>query len=277
MRIWMLFIMFSFVALLSIATVEAQTDFYVDDDFTKSGYYDNIQDAIDNASAGDIIHVNAGYYPGNLLVNESVKIVGNGTEHTFINGTDSVDVVHVVSDHVVIQNLSIFDPGEDFACILVEAHEATIDTCNLSDDDSRVAAGVSLDYSDDTIVRNCHYKDLEYGVIVYESNYALVEDCSYPNNAYGVEITYSHNVTVSNCEFPDGDYSVVVGSDCREIVIDNNTITSQEENALVMYDGANNCTLDNNTVLDSNNDGFFLMQIENITIKFNDIRSAHNE
>ena len=53
---------------------------------TGTNYY-KIQDAIDNASADDTLHIWAWTYHENIEIDESISVVGNGTSNTTINGT----------------------------------------------------------------------------------------------------------------------------------------------------------------------------------------------
>lgn len=51
-----------------------------------NGDYENIQDAIDNADEGDTIRVYGGIYEENVVVDETLSLMGNGSEETTIDG-----------------------------------------------------------------------------------------------------------------------------------------------------------------------------------------------
>ena len=46
------------------------------------GNYSKIQDAIDNATSGDIIQVWAGIYYENIVINTTISLIGNGSINT---------------------------------------------------------------------------------------------------------------------------------------------------------------------------------------------------
>lgn len=72
------------VCVLATGTVAAQ------DVTVSSG--DSIQDAVDNASPGDTIEIEAGTFPEQVIVNKSLTIRGQG-DSTVIEAPDSLDVV----------------------------------------------------------------------------------------------------------------------------------------------------------------------------------------
>ncbi len=51
-----------------------------------NGDYSSIQNAIDNATEGDIIKVWEGTYEENVVVNKTVSLIGNGSEVATIDG-----------------------------------------------------------------------------------------------------------------------------------------------------------------------------------------------
>ena len=94
----------------------------LDADLYVPGGYPTIQAAIDAASNGDIIHVAAGSYVENIIVNKSVTIDGAGQASTFIypavsdvgepNPDDGPSfrgsqVIVIQADNVTISNLTV--------------------------------------------------------------------------------------------------------------------------------------------------------------------------
>ena len=49
---------------------------------TGLGNYSKIQDAINNATPGDMVRVFAGIYNENVVVNRTIQLIGNGSEVT---------------------------------------------------------------------------------------------------------------------------------------------------------------------------------------------------
>jgi nitrous oxidase accessory protein NosD len=73
--------------------------------------YGTIQQAINNAGAGDTIQVWAGTYTENIIVFKRLSIIGNGTTNTIIDGSISGDVVRISANNVIIQGFTITGSG----------------------------------------------------------------------------------------------------------------------------------------------------------------------
>ena len=54
-----------------------------------------VQDLVDSAKPGDTIYVPAGHYYGQVNIDKSVKLVGEGSTSTILYGDDTGDVVAV--------------------------------------------------------------------------------------------------------------------------------------------------------------------------------------
>lgn len=94
-----------------------------------SGDYPTIQQAIDNASDGDVIFLGDGIYRENILVNKSVDIVGE-SRGAVING--SGNVVNVTADGVNISWLTVRNGSNG---IIVSSNNTMIFNCNISNND----------------------------------------------------------------------------------------------------------------------------------------------
>ena len=72
----------------TITTFSTGKTLYVDDDADPGWYnethFKRIQDAIDNASYGDIIDVRDGTYYEDVIVNQSICLIGENRENTII-------------------------------------------------------------------------------------------------------------------------------------------------------------------------------------------------
>ncbi|MGD1841881.1 MAG: hypothetical protein ACFB0B_13450 [Thermonemataceae bacterium] len=95
----------SIISLFFYSLSSAQTDRYVNASGTCTGgtpCYTNVQDAINASSTSvqDIIHVEAGSYPG-FTVNKSVQIEGANKD---IRGYDSRGAESEITDDIVVSN-----------------------------------------------------------------------------------------------------------------------------------------------------------------------------
>jgi len=155
------------------AAVEGQ-DIVVDDDWIGADH-DNIQDAINAASADDVIQVNAGQYDEDIVVNQTVTIQGNGTTETIINGTGSNEAVSIQSSNVVLSNIGI-DANPLVEGVYISAADFIINNCTIEDADDAIrvsAASATID--------NCTISNSRYGVLCPTQMYLTVKGCTFSN------------------------------------------------------------------------------------------------
>lgn len=74
--------------------------------------YTTIQDAVNAASAGDLIFVSAGTYYEHVVVDKSVTLVGEDRDRTIIDGAGSGIIVTIASSNVTISNFTIRNSGK---------------------------------------------------------------------------------------------------------------------------------------------------------------------
>ena len=83
--------------------------------------YPSIQDAIDNATAGDTIYISTGFYTEQLSVDKSIVLEGENRDTTIINGTATM--FSVTADNVSISDFTVGYTG--CACYALCAVELT--------------------------------------------------------------------------------------------------------------------------------------------------------
>jgi nitrous oxidase accessory protein NosD len=79
---------------------------------SEPGNYTTIQAAVDAASPGDIVDVYKGTYYENVVVDESISLVGEDRLNTIIDGGGLNDVVRVKADEVLIESFTIRNSGD---------------------------------------------------------------------------------------------------------------------------------------------------------------------
>jgi len=77
------------------------------------GNYSTIQDAIDNAFAGDTVFVYNGTYIENLIINKSIVLIGENKFITIIDGNQEGCTINLASENVIIENFTIIGGGFD--------------------------------------------------------------------------------------------------------------------------------------------------------------------
>ena len=127
------------------------------------GYRSNNQDALENAldevSAGDTVHICVGEYVYTAdfdepaLLPNNVTIEGAGAGSTILNGADEHDLLGIYSaDGIVVQDLS-FDHGKDAygAGLYVDDSEVDVLNCSFSNNEATADGGAGL-YAEDSTV-----------------------------------------------------------------------------------------------------------------------------
>ena len=73
--------------------------------------YSKIQDAVDNASAGDRIYVYQGIYYEHVLITKKLALIGESRDQTIIDGDGNGNVVKILSNGVVLTQFSLQHGG----------------------------------------------------------------------------------------------------------------------------------------------------------------------
>jgi len=164
----------------------------VPDDFS------SIQAAINNASAGDTILVHNGTYHENIIINKAIRLIGEASEATIIDGGKISAVITVSSIGVYIEGFTIRNSSLGFPnsgirvigvwqCILVN----NIITGNF--------VGILLDSAPYNQVYKNMVSGNHYGVYIASSFNNEIANNIINNNWVGIVLAYStENVIHSN-------------------------------------------------------------------------------
>ena len=167
---------------------------YVDDD--GGADYTRIQDAIDNATAGDTVYVFNGTYYENIVVNKTINLIGEDRSPwnaSVIDGGGSGDAVHVSVDRVNISGFTINNSGH--VGIEIRSNYNNISDNVISNNEM----GISLNYSnynhisDNLIQLSSNYCGISFH---YSNNNILYENTIISNYLYGVHVDSSSNNNV---------------------------------------------------------------------------------
>jgi nitrous oxidase accessory protein len=90
-----------------------QKTIYVDDD--AGANYTSIQDAIDNATDGDLIYVYNGLYYEHLTINKSIILQGEDKNNTIIDGNHLGIVINITANFVSVKGFTIKNCGENLS------------------------------------------------------------------------------------------------------------------------------------------------------------------
>jgi len=267
-----------FVACLILSALHYQpvraADLYVDDTGTNSGNCQNsgspcrtIQYAINQAIAGDTIHIAAGTYRHStngevfpITINKNLTLVGAGAASTEINGytppsnpKDVIQVGNTTSSIVNISGLRI--EGGRYVGLRFFNGSSGIVTLNYITDNGR--EGIRLEGSSPTIIDNNIYTNDYDGIHALSgSNPRITNNYITGNERHGIYVENSNPIINGNLiedngaedggEDGGGDGINIYGSSSSPIITNNTIIYNYDDNIDNGYGG--NPTIANNII-----------------------------
>jgi len=218
---------------LCTATVVGATTWHVAQD--GSGDFEIIQDAVDAAEPGDVIHIHAGRY---LNVTEHWDVWGDGTSYAdnhVVITKDNLTLQGDGPDMTIIGPVSLpSNPDPNYTGISVTFNEATTLTvrdlavenvnygvfgaCSyLTVSNCRFEGHGRAIYLSDadglTVVSECYFKDLGGGVSgIHDSDNIELYNCVFNDCSEAASFIGNNGVVVNGCEFAGG----IVGVDLQQ-------------------------------------------------------------
>jgi parallel beta-helix repeat protein len=145
-------------------------------DASGNGNYTTIQAAINHASHGDVVYVWAGVYNENIVINQTVSIIGNGTMNTSITGQFLNDIIRITVNDVNLTGLTITGTGQatDDACIYLDR----VNHCHIFNNNiSGNKNGIALFQSSGNIIENNSISEPTYtGIGVWDSPSNIIKN-----------------------------------------------------------------------------------------------------
>jgi nitrous oxidase accessory protein len=169
-----------------------------------------IQTLINSASPGDTIHVPAGNYVGQVNVNKTVKLVGESSSSTIIDGGFAGDVVEVSADNVEISGFTVQNSGPR-------------------------GIGVNIEYCTGSKIYDNIMKNNYEGLVVGGSSNASVYENKIVSNFgnLGVMINYSTSVTFSRNYVRKNVGQGLVVFHCSSCIVSENQIVENDDKSVV--------------------------------------------
>ncbi|MCI0497295.1 MAG: PQQ-binding-like beta-propeller repeat protein [Thermoplasmata archaeon] len=182
----------------------------VDDDGGRWADYMTLKAALENATDDMTIFLYEGHYLERVDVNKRLRIIGNGTGLTVIDGNGTGTVISMFSDDTSIMNLTVTGAGtgEDDACIradgtsrvrisniavfgggsgiaLWNCTDASIDNCSVN----RSVTGIRSKRGSGANVVGCDITSCVAGVELYATDYNAINGSTIAWNRYGINVT----------------------------------------------------------------------------------------
>ncbi len=143
--------------------------------------YSKIQDAIDNASAGDTVRVLPGTYYENVVINKKINLIGNSSVNTIINGSGYGSVITLHDQNAYGCNISGF-------------------FLTNSGSNQWYYAGINLIGVEKCTISDINSSNNNIGIRLYGSNYTTITNCQgYYNKDMFINFSSSDNNYIANC------------------------------------------------------------------------------
>jgi parallel beta-helix repeat protein len=185
--------------------------------------FSTISNAITAAHAGDILEVNSGVYPENLLVKKSLTLQGKDT------GTGR----------------PIVDAGMNGSALTVLADGVTVKGFNLTNargSGLNIYAGLRVWANDSILSDNLAFNN-ENGVLLTYSNNSTLQNNALENNTNGMRIETSHSLIISENKMRDNNYGLLLISSSDNLLRSN--VAEHNYFGIKLNDSENNTLIDN--------------------------------
>ncbi|MDP7263997.1 MAG: NosD domain-containing protein [Candidatus Thermoplasmatota archaeon] len=213
------------------------------------GDYTHIQWAIDNASDGDAIFVEAGTYRENLIINKTINLTGLGWDDTIIDGGRKGDTVYITADWVNVSGFNIRNSGNvwnDAGIDLYGVHHNRIERNLFVNNQRRAIYLESNSYANRISNNTCSDND-QYTIVLVGSYNNFINDNNCSGNDKGIWLYSSNGNEISNntCE-NNSQGGIYVRSSNENLISNNLCINGREGISIIDSEAniinANNCS-----------------------------------
>lgn len=221
--------------------------------------HQSIQAAIDTSDPGDTIIVGPGTYNENLIIHQSVTILGSIDQDTHIDCQDGIYGVEITTDDVVLRNLtflnseaSFFDQG---GVRLSRCRNVTLDRILVLDN----LNGISVWNCSQLEIRTCTSQGNGVGITIDGSSYIGVIDCNLEQNEQnGVIVEGSDNITIGGNRIRFNENYGIRIEDADNATIQKNDIENNNQGGIDVIKSRFGTIISGNTVTGNGGYGIWI-------------------
>jgi parallel beta-helix repeat protein len=262
------------------------------------GNYSKIQDAVDNASTGDIVFVYRGFYAENLCIRTSIHLIGEENTSTVIDGGGYGTVVTISADNTILQGFTIQNAKNDVLSAGVEISTANdvLVTGNIIQGNAGLGLYARGPSTSRTTIEKNTIQNNSYGIHLQDSPQATISANNISGNGEGVYIIGSfesqlmNNIIVNRgigLHFENSFGSRITGNwivdnangvyvfNSSEMTFEANTIRWNRWYGIWLKD-CSECRLDGNRISENVDVGFFLESSYDTTVINNTLWNNDN-
>ncbi|UCH89536.1 MAG: right-handed parallel beta-helix repeat-containing protein, partial [Thermoplasmata archaeon] len=236
-------------------------------DWQGQGDYLTITEGLNNAIDDDLIFVWEGTYNENIIIDDNVDIIGNGSGKTIISGDNTDNVVDINSAAVYMTGFTVRDSKRgslDHAGIKIEsvAMKCRIENNTLTQNSFGMyieAGAYGKIINNNTI----NFNDM-HGIYT-RCDKSVITNNTIHNNSYGIHLFLADDYRIeSNTIITNSGNGIYLGSSHRNKIIHNN-VTSNGGTGIKLY-YSNDNRIDNIDIILNKEDGILLDNSDRNTI-----------
>jgi parallel beta-helix repeat protein len=207
--------------------------------------FDNIQEAVNNASSGDTVFVHIGTYYEHVVINKTITLVGEDNNFTIIDGYETDNVIYIRANNVTVKSFTVRKSGMyPYSGIFIDHSTGNVIINNKVIYNYE---GISLLYSSSNVVCGNTISSNYDGIYFYSSSSNVVSgNTIFSSNYDGIDLYSSSSNVVSGNVILHNNYAGMSLYYSSSNVVCGNTISSN-------YPGINLALLSSNNTIYHNN------------------------
>lgn len=262
----------------------------------------SIQEQINASKPGDVIRLKEGVYEENITITKPIHLVG--TENVTVSPNNSIPVITIAADNVVLENLHIehSDLRNESPAIFIHSHANSLLEINIDTS----SYGIQLEEANDNLLsdltirgnKNTPMKDRRHGINILKSHnneirHSTISDVLdgiyiekssenkvYNNKAfqsrYGYHLMFTKNTVLEhNKSYENISGMMIMGADGS--IVRDNLLTNNQSNiqslGLFVFDTLGATIIENE--ITNNRIGIFMEDARNNAFSFNKVHENY--